>query len=67
MIANSNAFGGQTGFIKWDRQALGQPWERTPSVKATGIAQPQLIVNGVADCWMFQEKLQIAVYFHATL
>lgn len=57
MFGNSNAYWGQTGFINGSRRVYDN-LESTPYVKATGTTKIQLIIaNGVADLWIFQEKL----------
>lgn len=63
MFANSNAYGGQTGFINGSGRDYNN-LESMPYVKATGTTKIQLIIaNGVADVWIFQEKLYIMVPF----
>lgn len=57
MIANSNAYGGQTGFMNGSGRYCDN-LESTPYVKSTGTTQLQIIItNGLVDFWTFQEKL----------
>ena len=57
MIANSNAYEGQTGFINGSGRDCNN-LESTPSVEVTGTTQFQIVVTGrVVDFCIFQEKL----------
>lgn len=57
MIANSNAYEGQTGFINGSGRDCNN-LESTPSMEVTGTTQLQIVITGrVVDLWIFQEKL----------
>ena len=57
MTENSNAYGGQTGFIDGSGRDCNN-LESTSDVEVTGTTQLQIVITGRGvDLWIFQEKL----------
>lgn len=66
MIANSNACGGQTGFINGSGEDC-DTFESTPFVKATGATQLQLVIaKGMVSLRIFQKSCKPGT-FHVIL